>query len=1669
MTTLRWLHFTDLHIGMEDRGFLPAVRDVLQKDLKKLTYELGPWDVVLFTGDLAYSGNKREYDELDKELAALWPILTRDGQSPVLLAVPGNHDLQRHSIIKLVANGLQNSGKSREELWSGRDVSVLNEIEKSFRDYTAWWQQCPYRPKAPMQIQPGLLPGDWSFVLTKEQSRFGFLGMNTAWLDVADEVKEGALYVDVRQLAPACGGDLTRWLTAECDMAMLLSHHPPGWLHRDARQHVNETIVGLDRILAHLCGHLHEATYDSRSQGGDRVRRIWQASALFGMEKLADGTTDRRHGYTAGEIRIESGRAQVRTWPRIAFRMQSQRWQVTADPSFFLENDFANTPAETIPLSITKVVPILPERVISPEPDRTWAEAIAGSMLWSSAKADGNTVALARAIVSACWETWQRGRDTAFPGDPWLHAAYPVRVLDQLNVFLGRINLEPSQVLALAIAPFVYQALVAAASASMMPAQPESLADTTSSTEPRNTLEQIHRKYPALVRRAASWNGEDRSAVLTWFVHRAIALVPVLWSPEPELPLACELQARVDEFCRGRNDIDWARLVDLARLVSVDPGTLEQRSALAVEMPLAEVLHLAARVAMDPREVSDAAVAQLGLDDGFHITNLIGAFGRVRWISRADGLVLSYECEHPVFDYVLRELTESANSRLQRFHDTWSAEPRYRFLLASIPRRLSSAELQPAMDDSGKRYYHLPHVRFVLDHDRIRELLMGERLYGDTTLAIREMYQNALDACRYRKAREDYLNRRGEGQWRMREPYCGRIEIRQDRDEQGRPYIECQDNGVGMTEREVAQLFAVAGRRFVDSSEFVEERAAWSRVRPPIELHPNSQFGIGVLSYFLLADEIRIRTRRFGRTGRLADVCLEVRITSVGGLFQMRSLDPTVMSNGGSSIRLYLRSEVLPPRYEGAEPQRISCYEFLRERLWFAEFDTHVHDIACGSLYWQAGQLAPGGQAANEDRIGATTHPDLWWCHRMEYEGTFMLLVDGIFTHSPDSSEDDARSEPTPALCIINLHGEYFPKLSLDRNRILSWDRKGFESIIRNQAESLLAWPGLSMPFIWDAERYLDDAFVQRITQHICQRNTILDLSPLRLLRDPSTRTKLACPVHVAGLGVFSGDGALLQQRYPENSLEGPCQDPLLHEAYSLLSGFYLEGVPSLAAWRWHALEQHVKPYGILGKDSTYPIMLGHVAEVREVSSERLAKLSVVQPEPIDSTLLRAVRPVPLMTLVGLAQRYHRTLPELLQRIHKLEPLGIRLDPSCRNPEALDIASLTETDLLMLSQSKRYGDRLWLSGHVSPAHVLHKAHELGLAPSYIAARMQMLAPCLGLALDFDASCLDGLHPDELDWRILSMNLDGQFPWLHGSIPAVHLKYVAHKLECSVSQVFARLQALAEPLQLNVTLPCELTTLESFALTSQDYAMLTYRESYGVGWPWVVGSYPAARIVRIAISVGLMSEPGNIRGDGPERVRAIYDRLEELVVLGVGMPKIGADEILELMQAWGRTLDIRLEEPDTVRKLLAEIEKQKPSLDFLSYDALDPIFLPTTGASAFLSGKLMNFSRVLNAPLGGVLDMFGPLGVIPADLEAALRQIDFGAELPSPVDSELADCIQRAMLCGAEHLDGEILAEARGYLYWLSDEEIRARSMHLAPLVEYARRHADAIAWASTRH
>lgn len=112
--------------------------------------------------------------------------------------------------------------------------------------------------------------------------------------------------------------------------------------------------------------------------------------------------------------------------------------------------------------------------------------------------------------------------------------------------------------------------------------------------------------------------------------------------------------------------------------------------------------------------------------------------------------VLRVTCDEPVLDYAIADIARQLDSELR------SVRARVSDYLSRVLRGrgfpIVRADPQPRLAD-GRPRYTTPHISFAMAPDHARRLFMGTDLWGDPSFVYRELFQNALDACRYRAAR----------------------------------------------------------------------------------------------------------------------------------------------------------------------------------------------------------------------------------------------------------------------------------------------------------------------------------------------------------------------------------------------------------------------------------------------------------------------------------------------------------------------------------------------------------------------------------------------------------------------------------------------------------------------------------------------------------------------------------------------------------------------------------------------------------------------------------------------------------------------------------------------------------------------------------------------------
>lgn len=203
--------------------------------------------------------------------------------------------------------------------------------------------------------------------------------------------------------------------------------------------------------------------------------------------------------------------------------------------------------------------------------------------------------------------------------------------------------------------------------------------------------------------------------------------------------------------------------------------------------------------------------------------------------------------------------------------------------------------------------------KFRLEHRNIIELLMGARLYRDEFMCLRELYQNALDACRCMRA-----ERPGQET---------EIEFGLGEDDDGK-YLYCRDQGTGMTMDIIKNYLLRIGNSYYKSDEFRRKNAHWGDAVAPV-----SEFGIGLLSCYMIADRIDVITRHY--TAVAGEKPIWISMTDDDDFGYQRETNwfqENELGDHGTIVKLYLKEKFLPMA-TGYIPEEPRDAVFLLDRF----------------------------------------------------------------------------------------------------------------------------------------------------------------------------------------------------------------------------------------------------------------------------------------------------------------------------------------------------------------------------------------------------------------------------------------------------------------------------------------------------------------------------------------------------------------------------------------------------------------------------------------------------------------------------------------------------------------------------------------------------------------
>ncbi|MFD8465215.1 ATP-binding protein [Streptomyces cyaneofuscatus] len=171
--------------------------------------------------------------------------------------------------------------------------------------------------------------------------------------------------------------------------------------------------------------------------------------------------------------------------------------------------------------------------------------------------------------------------------------------------------------------------------------------------------------------------------------------------------------------------------------------------------------------------------------------------------------------------------------------------------------------------------------QFTIDQERVLDLLTGHTLYNDTNVVLRELVQNSIDAVRVKHGAAALG--------------AGKVQIFWNSEERT---LEVCDNGTGMTQSVIENNLLRAGSSLYQDPEFRKKNPSFN---------PISRFGIGVLSTFMVADQVEIITCHPDE-----EKARQLSLRSVHGQYLVRTLDknhevPVAIRPHGTIVKLTLR------------------------------------------------------------------------------------------------------------------------------------------------------------------------------------------------------------------------------------------------------------------------------------------------------------------------------------------------------------------------------------------------------------------------------------------------------------------------------------------------------------------------------------------------------------------------------------------------------------------------------------------------------------------------------------------------------------------------------------------------------------------------------------------
>lgn len=191
---------------------------------------------------------------------------------------------------------------------------------------------------------------------------------------------------------------------------------------------------------------------------------------------------------------------------------------------------------------------------------------------------------------------------------------------------------------------------------------------------------------------------------------------------------------------------------------------------------------------------------------------------------------------------------------------------------------------------------------FRPDTQKVLQLLSGVELYRTPMIAVRELLQNAFDAIKEQIAYERLAKSNSADPSLLKNlSKLHHVKLTLEKRSDGF-WLICKDDGIGMTKTIIRDHFLISGSSKRHDVLSLERKCK----AKGFTLGRTGQFGIGVLSFFMLGSQVKLKTLRSQSPGDAEGHGWSFETRGIGSFGELRKIP---MSNQGSEIALQLKPE----------------------------------------------------------------------------------------------------------------------------------------------------------------------------------------------------------------------------------------------------------------------------------------------------------------------------------------------------------------------------------------------------------------------------------------------------------------------------------------------------------------------------------------------------------------------------------------------------------------------------------------------------------------------------------------------------------------------------------------------------------------------------------------